>query len=174
MSSSAWKRYTKEGSANWELVYPGFKYNMTDIEASLGIQQLKKIETITELRTRWAELYKKLLSGVEEVEFLGSIPNIRHAWHLFIISLKIESLRITRDEFMQHMKAENIGVGLHFIPVHKQPYYQKLFGFRDKDFPVASHFSDRILSLPLFPQMEQRDIEDTVAAVKKIIKNTKR
>src|SRR5258708_32503586 len=99
MSTTAWKRYSKEGSLSWELVYPGFKYNMTDIEASLGIHQLRKIERITDLRQKWSSLYNQLLGDIPEIVLPYRAPHRRHACHLYIITLNLDRLNVTRDEF---------------------------------------------------------------------------
>jgi dTDP-4-amino-4,6-dideoxygalactose transaminase len=174
MSTSAWKRYSKEGSANWELVYPGFKYNMTDIEASLGIHQLRKIELITSLRQKLSVLYDQLLADLPEITLPHRAPGRRHACHLYVITLDVDHLSVTRDQFMEMLKAENIGCGIHFISVHLQPYYQKRFGYRTEDYPNAAWLSDRILSLPLFPQMAETDVQDVSRAVHKVIARTRR
>ncbi len=174
MSTSAWKRYSKEGSANWELVYPGFKYNMTDIEASLGIHQLRKIELITSLRQKWSVLYDRLLVDLPEITLPHRAPGRRHACHLYVITLDVDRLSVTRDQFMEMLKAENIGCGIHFISVHLQPYYQNRFGYRTEDYPNAAWLSDRILSLPLFPQMTETDVQDVSRAVHKVIARTRR
>ncbi len=174
MSTTAWKRYSKEGSANWELVYPGFKYNMTDIEASLGIHQLRKIELITSLRQKWSVLYDQLLADLPEITLPHRAPGRRHACHLYVITLKLDRLSVTRDQFMEMLKAENIGCGIHFVSVHLQPYYQKRFGYRTEDYPNAAWLSDRILSLPLFPQMSETDVQDVSRAVHKLIARMRR
>ena len=174
MSSTAWMRYTKAGAPNWELVYPGFKYNMTDIEASLGIHQLRKIERITELRTKIAQMYNERLADVPEMNLPFVGPNLRHAWHLYVVTLNLESLTVTRDRFAEMLKAENIGTGVHFISVHKQPYYRERFGFKEADFPNAAWLSDHILSLPLGPLMNETEVELVVHAIKKVIAQTRR
>lgn len=174
MSNSAWKRYSKEGSLSWELVYPGFKYNMTDIEASLGIHQLAKIERITSLRQKWTDLYDLLLGDIPELAVPYRAPGRRNACHLYILTLDLDRLTVTRDRFVEMLKAENIGCGIHFVSVHLQPYYQKRFGFASKDFPNAAWVSDRILSLPLFPQMTETDVQDAARAVRKIVVRTRR
>jgi len=174
MSTTAWKRYSKEGTPHWELVYPGFKYNMTDIEASLGIHQLRKVERITELREKWSRLYDELLADIPEVTLPYRAPGRRHACHLYIITLNLEQLSISRDRFMEMLKAENIGCGIHFVSVHMQPYYQKRFGYRREDYPNAAWLSDRIISLPLFPQMTEGDVQDVAHAVRKIVAHVRR
>ncbi len=174
MSTSAWKRYSKEGTPNWELVYPGFKYNMTDIEASLGIHQLRKVEQITSLREKWSNVYDKLLADIPEITLPYRAPGRRHACHLYIISLNLDQLAVTRDQFMEMLKAENIGCGIHFVSVHLQPYYQKRFGYKREDYRNAAWLSDRILSVPLFPQMTETDVQDVACAVRKVIARTRR
>lgn len=174
MSSTAWKRYSKEGVPNWELVYPGFKYNMTDIEASLGIHQLRKIETITALRNKWSEKYDELLADIPEVTLPYRSTGRRHASHLYVITLDIERLSVSRDDFLAMLKAENIGCGVHFISVHMQPYYAKRFGYKRNEYPTAEWLSERIVSLPLFPQMTENDVYDVTNAIRKIISRTRK
>jgi dTDP-4-amino-4,6-dideoxygalactose transaminase len=169
MSATAWKRYSKDGGSHWDLVYPGFKYNMTDIEASLGIHQLRKIEEITSRRRRWAARYDELLADIPEITLPYRAPSRRHAAHLYIITLDVDRLNVSRDNLMEILKAENIGCGIHFVPVHLQPYYRQRFGYKPEDFPNAAWLSSRILSLPLFPQMTEIDVEDVARAVHKAI-----
>lgn len=174
MSTNAWKRYSKEGTPNWELVYPGFKYNMTDIQASLGIHQLQKIETITSLREKWSQLYDELLADIPELTLPYRAHGRRHACHLYVITLHIERLRVSRDRFLALLKAENIGCGIHFVSVHMQPYYANRFGYKRDDYPNAEWLSDRILSLPLYPQMTKDDVHDVVKAVRKVVAQTRK
>ena len=169
MSTTAWKRYSKEGTSHWDLVYPGFKYNMTDIEASLGIHQLRKIEEITRRRGVWAARYDELLADIPEIALPFRTPGRRHANHLYIITLDVDRLKVTRDQFMEMLKAENIGCGIHFVAVHMQPYYRKRFGYKPQDYPNAAWLSARILSLPMFPQMTEDDVQDVARSVRKVI-----
>lgn len=169
MSTTAWKRYSKEGASHWDLVYPGFKYNMTDIEASLGIHQLRKIEEITRRRETWSARYDELLADIPEIALPFRAPGRRHAHHLYIITLDVDRLKMTRDQFMEMLKAENIGCGIHFVSVHMQPYYRKRFGYQVQDYPNAAWLSSRILSLPLFPQMTEDDVQDVARAVRKVV-----
>jgi len=169
ISSGAWKRYSKEGSPNWELIYPGFKYSLTDIQAAIGIHQVPRIDMITAGRTKWANTYKELLKDVEEITLPYVAPDRTPNWHLFILKLNLELLKYTRDEIFQMLKAENIGAGIHFVSVHKQPWYQKTFDLKDEDYPVATWLSDRLISLPLFPQMTENEVELVVKGVKKVL-----
>ena len=173
MSTTAWKRYSKEGASHWDLVYPGFKYNMTDIEASLGIHQLRKIEQITSLRQKWSSLYDQLLADIPEITPPYRAPGRRHACHLYILTLDVGQLNVTRDQFMEMLKAENIGCGIHFVSVHMQPYYRERFGYKLDSYPNAAWLSERILSLPLFPQMTEMDVQDVVRAIRKVISHTR-
>jgi dTDP-4-amino-4,6-dideoxygalactose transaminase len=174
IDSNAWKRYSKEGSANWNLIYPGFKYNMTDIEASIGIHQLKKIDKITELRTALAKEYDRKLDDVCELWTPLVLENRIPNWHLYIITLDLSKLTVSRDRFVELLKAENIGTGIHFVSAHKQHYYKNKFGYIDENFPQASWVSDRIISLPLHPQMTDTDIDYVVNAIKKVIKHVRK
>ena len=173
MSTTAWKRYSKEGASHWDLVYPGFKYNMTDIEASLGIHQLRKIEQITSLRQKWSSLYDQLLADIPEIALPYRAPGRRHACHLYILTLDVDQLNVTRDQFMEMLKAENIGCGIHFVSVHMQPYYRERFGYKLDSYPNAAWLSQRILSLPLFPQMTEMDVHDVARAIRKVISRTR-
>lgn len=168
INKDAWKRYSSEGSLHWHLQEPGFKYNMTDVQASLGLHQLKRLDGFIEKRKQFAKVYDEAFADVPAIEPLAHRAGIRHAHHLYIIKLNLEQLTISRDEFMLALKAENIGVGVHFISMHLQPYYQQSLGMRTEDFPVAENLSKQILSLPLYPKMSEADLSDVVAAVRKI------
>lgn len=169
MSKNAWQRYSAKGSPYWETVAPGYKYNMTDIQAAIGLHQIKKLDDFIDKREKYAKMYKDAFSKVEEITIPIQINGVRHAWHLFVILLDIDKLKITRDKFMDLMKQENIGTGIHFVSLHMHKYYKKAFGFKDEDYPNASYVSDRIVSLPLYPKMSVNDLIDVVNATKKII-----
>lgn len=175
LSREAWKRYGRTGRANYDVLMPGFKYNMTDIQAALGIHQLAKLPDFCRKRAWLAEQYDQAFAGVEEVVRPGrpSYPHF-HAWHLYVIKLQLEALSIDRDTFMEELKKRNIGTGLHFKAVHLHPYYQEKMGFRRGTLPSAEKASDRILSLPLFPGMEEEDLEDCVAALKDVIRRSRK
>ena len=169
MSKGAWQRYAASGNLHWEVIYPGYKYNMTDVQASLGIHQLKKIDAFMEARNNYTKVYNNHLRDVPEISLPKTINSIRHARHLYVIILNIEMLRVSRDDFMAALKAENIGVGLHFKSLHLHPYYRDTFGFKPSDFPRAAKISERIISLPLYPKMTLNDVECVIGAVKKLI-----
>lgn len=169
ISSDAWQRYSPAGKINYDMVELGYKYNMTDIQAAIGIHQLKKLDRFIETRKRYAEMYNKFLSEIPEIILQENKTNVRHGRHIYPIVLKTEVLKIDRKGFIDAMRAENIGCGIHFVALHKQYYYKKRFNFNDNDFPNASYISDRIVSLPLYPRMTENDIYDVIKAVNKII-----
>ncbi len=169
ISKDAWKRYTAEGSWYYEILYPGYKYNMTDIAAAIGIQQLRKCDRLWELRKRYAGLYNDGFSDLTEISRPVIIEGAQHAWHLYVIQLNLEGLKINRNEFIELLKKENIGTSVHFIPLHLHPYYRKTFGYKPSDFPNATSVYERIISLPLYPRMTERDVADVIEAVRAII-----
>lgn len=169
ISKDAWKRYTKEGSHHWDAVYPGYKYNMFDLQAALGLRQLERVEEWWQIRRAYVQRYRKCLGEMPELVLLGEESDVRHAYHLFVIILQTEKLKADRDTIMEALRAENIGVGLHFRALHLQPYYRETFGFKPGDLPVAEWASDRILSLPLYPRMSEKDLADVIEAVGKVL-----
>lgn len=154
----AWNRYGKSGNQDYEIVMPGFKYNMMDLQAALGIHQLKELDQFIVRRTELANRYQEALSDWQEWT-LPSAPAYahRHAWHLYTPLLNTEVAQINRDEFMLQMKERNIGTGLHYRAVHLYPYYREQLGFKPGDFPHAENVAERIVSLPLFPTMTEAE-----------------
>jgi perosamine synthetase len=174
ISRDAWKRYTAEGSWYYEILYPGFKYNLTDVAAALGIQQLQKCERFWELRQRCACLYNEGFEDVPEISVPRVAPDVQHAWHLYVIQLNLERLRISRNQFIEFLKQENIGTSVHFIPLHLHPYYRDTFGYRLGDFPNASWAFERIISLPIYPKMTEADIQRVVETVRTLVRQHRR
>ncbi|OGL41578.1 MAG: UDP-4-amino-4,6-dideoxy-N-acetyl-beta-L-altrosamine transaminase [Candidatus Schekmanbacteria bacterium RIFCSPHIGHO2_02_FULL_38_11] len=175
ISKEAWKRYGKEGSPQYEILLPGLKYNMLDIQAAMGIHQLKKLDRFIETRKNIAQKYDKALKDIPEVIIPGRVDyECLHAWHLYIIKLRLEMLKISRNEFIEELKKENIGTGIHFTAVHLNPFYEKEFGFKRGDFPNAEFASDRIISIPLYPRMKDEDVDYVIDKIKKIVKLNKR
>lgn len=166
MSKDAWKRYSNEGYKHYDIVYPGFKYNMTDIQASLGLCQLNKIDNFLKRRNEIKSLYDNLLSEVEEISFVKEIDNIVHGRHLYIIKL---SEKINRDIFMNQMINENIGVSVHFLPLHFHSYYRNTFDLKNENFPNATNMGNRILSLPFYPKLTDDQIIYITDKIKEII-----
>jgi dTDP-4-amino-4,6-dideoxygalactose transaminase len=169
ISHDAWKRYTKEGSWYYEVLYPGFKYNLTDIAAAIGIEQLKKCDEFWRARQRIARIYEKAFAQLEEVEVPACRKDVQHAWHLFVIQLNLERLRINRNQFVDALREHEIGTSVHFIPLHMHPYYRDKFGYKPGDFPNASRVFERIVSLPIYPKMTEAEVERVVGAVRKIV-----
>ena len=170
MSREAWKRFSASGTPNYDILLPGFKYNMMDIQAALGIHQLPKLDRFIEQRTTIAEFYNREMVDIEQLALPAYAPyEQRHAWHLYTPLVKIEQLAIDRDRFMDELKKHNIGSGLHYKAIHHHAWYRENMPVSDQELPNASYASDRILSLPLFPRMTLDDAADVVEAVKQVI-----
>lgn len=174
ISHDAWKRYTKEGSWYYEVLYPGYKYNLTDIAAAIGIEQLKKCDEFWHARQRIAMRYQEAFAGLDEIRLPETDSDIQHAWHLFIIKLNLDSLGIDRDQFVEALRQKDIGTSVHFIPLHIHPYYRDKFGYREDEFPNASRAFKEIISLPIYPKMTERDVDKVIAAVKTLVREHRR
>ena len=174
ISRDAWKRYTAEGSWYYEILYPGYKYNLTDVAAALGIQQLKKCEHFWNLRQRCVQWYNEGFKDVPEITTPYVSADVQHAWHLYVIQLNLEQLRISRNEFIDQLRAANIGTSVHFIPLHLHPYYRDTFGYRPQDCPSASAVFERIISLPLYPKMTEAEVQRVIEAVRTIARQNRR
>jgi len=174
ISHDAWKRYTKEGSWYYEILDPGFKYNLTDIAAAIGIEQLKKCDAFGAARKRIATAYKEGLSNVPEIHTPVCASDVQHAWHLYVIQLDLERLKINRHQFIEALKERGIGTSVHFIPLHLHPYYRDNFGYKPNHFPHASAVFDRIVSLPIYPKMTEVDVECVLGAVRKVVERHRR
>ena len=171
LDADAWKRYIAPDQQHYEVVVPGFKYNLTDLAAALGLHQLRRLEAMTELRTTYAQIYLREFADLEAIELpeTGG-PTDRHAWHLFAIRLRTERLRITRDDFRRALAEENIGSGIHFRPVPVHKYYREKYGFRPGAFPRAEDIGERAVSIPLSAALTEGDVADVVTAVRRIIR----
>jgi len=166
MDREAWNRFGKSGSQHYEIIIPGFKYNMMDIQAALGLHQLPALDGFIKRRTELALRYQKLLTGWPQWTRPGTPEFVhRHAWHLYTPLINPAAAGMDRDAFMQGMKQRNIGTGLHYRAAHLYPYYREHYGFKPGDFPNAESISDRIVSLPLFPGMRDADQDRAIAAM---------
>jgi dTDP-4-amino-4,6-dideoxygalactose transaminase len=174
ISHDAWKRYTAEGSWYYEILSPGYKYNLTDVAAALGVQQLKKCERFWALRRRCASWYNEGFKDVPEVTVPFVAPDVQHAWHLYVIQLNLERLRISRNAFIERLRRENIGTSVHFIPLHLHPYYRDTFGYRPEDFPNASAVFERIISLPIYPKLTEADAQRVIDTVRTLVRQHRR
>ncbi|MDA8390664.1 MAG: DegT/DnrJ/EryC1/StrS aminotransferase family protein [Gammaproteobacteria bacterium] len=166
MDREAWNRFGKTGSPHYEIIAPGYKYNMMDIQAALGIHQLPALDGFIERRTALARRYGEALSGWPQWTLPGA-PSYAHrpAWHLYAPLLNPEAAGMDRDAFMAAMKARNIGTGIHYRAAHLYPYYRERYGYKVGDFPRAESVSDRIVSLPLFPLMTDDDQDRVLGAM---------
>ena len=174
ISHDSWKRYTKEGSWYYEVLHPGFKYNLTDIAAAIGVEQLKKCNAFWEARRRIATIYDQALADVPEIHVPVCRSYAQHAWHLYVIQLDLERLRFNRNRFIEALREEGIGTSVHFIPLHLHPYYRNNFGYKPEDFPNASAAFERIISLPIYPKMTEADVEKVIGAVRSVAKQSSR
>jgi len=174
ISHDAWKRYTKEGSWYYEVVQPGFKYNLTDIGAAIGIEQLKKCDAFGAARNGIAAMYDERFSDLAEIQTPVCKPDVQHAWHLYVIQLDLERLKINRHQFIEALKEQGVGTSVHFIPLHLHPYYRDKFGYAPDDFPNATQIYQRIISLPIYPKMTKANIEHVIAAVSRIVQQQHR
>jgi dTDP-4-amino-4,6-dideoxygalactose transaminase len=174
ISHDAWKRYTKEGSWYYEVLYPGFKYNLTDIAAAIGIEQLKRCGEFWQARQNIARIYEKAFAELEEVQVPVCRKDIQHAWHLFVIQLNLERLKINRAQFIEALQEKQIGTSVHFIPLHLHPYYRDKFGYKPEDFPNATTAFERIVSLPIYPAMTEAEVGKVAQAVRNIAQQYRR
>ena len=172
----AWKRYARAGSWFYEVREAGYKMNLPDLLSALGVEQLKKADKFWHQRREIAAYYQRELGKIEELELPpGDSKDVEHSWHLFILRLRSGLLNINRDEFIEELKEAGIGTSVHFIPLHRHPFYVREFGYKPEDFPQADANYVRSLSIPIFPDMtmaQQRRVVDSVARV--VEKNRKR
>ena len=165
LSHNAWKRYMGSGSWDYAIEAPGYKYNLTDVAAAIGLHQLANAESFRRSREAIAAAYLDRLSGIEAVELPPNPPNRIHAWHLFPVRLRLDRLAIDRNAFFEEMRQRGIGCSVHWRPLHLHPYYRDTFAWRREQFPTASEIFDREISLPLFPAMTGEQISRVCDAV---------
>ncbi|HEB02287.1 MAG TPA: UDP-4-amino-4,6-dideoxy-N-acetyl-beta-L-altrosamine transaminase [Nitrospirae bacterium] len=165
ISRDAWKRYSDEGNWYYEIIAPGYKYNMTDIAAAVGLAQLKRADEFRTRREEIASAYSKAFRDVKELQSPGVSEDMLHSWHLYPLRLNLDMLSIDRAEFIEHLKERSIGTSVHFIPLHIHPYYKETYGYVPEDFPVAYGEYKRIVSLPIYPLLSDSDVQHVVDAV---------
>lgn len=165
-----WDRYSSK-KPNWyyEVIAPGFKYNMSDLMAAIGIHQLKKVDLFQERRAEIAYHYNRTLSDLPLRTPYVTRPGDKHAWQLYVIQLELEKLKIGRDDFIKRMAEEGIGTSVHFIPLHLHPYWRGRYGFKPGDFPVSLECYQRAVSLPIYSKMSDGEVERVVRAARKIL-----
>jgi perosamine synthetase len=172
ISKDAWKRYTAEGSWYYEVIAPGYKYNLTDIAAGLGVAQLRKADAFLKRRKQIADRYHEAFQELNELDLPLAVEGkegTTHSWHLYVIRLNLQRLQIDRNKFIEELKRKGIGTSVHFIPLHIHPYYRETYGYKPEDFPVAYETYKRIISLPIYAKMSDGDARRVVEAVKDVI-----
>jgi dTDP-4-amino-4,6-dideoxygalactose transaminase len=174
MSRDAWKRYTTEGSWRYEVLEAGFKYNMTDLAAAIGLHQLARRDWLLARRRAIAARYTAAFAEMSELETPPDPDDVEHAWHLYPLRLHLERLAIGRDAFITALTAANIGTSVHFIPLPLHPYYRDTFQLAPEDFPAALSAYQREISLPIYPSMTDEDVADVIAAVTAIVADNRR
>ena len=174
MSRDAWKRYGKGGSWFYEVVRPGFKCNMTDIQAAIGLHQIPRLPALQARRREVVAAYDEAFADVAELERPTRRPDVDSAWHLYVLRLNLERLTIDRAQFIDELAARNIGTSVHFIPLHLHPFYRDKYRFGEGDFPVATREYHRMVSIPLNPRLAEQDVRDVTAAVLDVVGSHRR
>ena len=169
ISKDAWKRYFPDSNWYYEIVAPGYKYNMADIAACLGIHQLRAADSFFQRRRELSDQYRELLGDVDELILPREEPNRKHSWHLFVIRLRKDSLSIDRNQFITELKGHGIGTSVHFTPLHMHPYYRDTYGYVPEELPVCADLYEGILTLPLYPSMEDDDVEYVCREVRSLV-----
>lgn len=162
INRDAWKRYTESGSWYYEVVAPGYKYNFTDLQASLGLPQLKKVDAMWSSRKRIAAKYTEALKDLDMIQLHTIKPDRDSSWHLFPIRLYLDRLTKNRAQIINELRENNVGVGVHFMPVHQHLYYNETFNLSDAEYPVASAAFPRLISLPIYPGMTDENVDKVI------------
>ncbi len=174
ISKDAWKRYTAEGNWYYEIIAPGYKYNMTDVAGAMGLAQLRKAERMREQRKAIAEKFNAAFGTLPELQLPHDRADCMHAWHLYMLRLHLDRLTIDRAQFMNELRTHGIGASVHFIPLHCHPYYREQQGLVPEDFPVAHREYLREISLPIYSRMSDEDVQRVIDAVTDIISQHRR
>lgn len=170
INRDAWKRYSEAGSWYYEVVAPGFKYNFTDLQASLGLPQLKKVDDLWNSRKYIASKYTEAFKDLDLITLHTIKPDRETSWHLYPVRLNLDMLKVGREQIIEELKKNNIGVGVHFMPVHQHLFYSETFNLDDRNYPVASSVFPRLLSLPIYPGMTDKNIEKVINVFTDILK----
>ena len=174
MSRDSWNRYSGTGDWRYDVIAPGFKYNLTDMAAALGLSQLNRAAQMLERRRQIAARYTAAFSSLEMFQPPVVLLGVEHSWHLYVLRLHLDQLRIHRDEFIDRLKARGISASVHFIPLHMFTYYRNMYRFDDSDFPVATREFTRCMSLPIFSSMADADVSDVIDIVSDIATRNRR
>lgn len=170
MSKDAWKRFSDEGYKHYQIVYAGFKYNMMDLQAAIGIHQLTRIEKYWKRREEIWRRYQEEFRGLPVFLPAPVEADTKHAYHLYSLLIDINRANLTRDDFLNAMTKAKIGVGVHYIALHLHPYYRKVYGYKKGDFKNAEWISARTVSLPISAKLTDTDVDYVIRSVKKILK----
>jgi perosamine synthetase len=168
IAEDAWDRYSESGAWSYDVIAAGFKYNMTDIAAAIGLVQLRRLETTTERRRQIADLYQRGLRGHSALRTPTAPEDGMVSWHLYLLRLELESLSFDRAEFIRQLQQRSIGTSVHFIPLHRHSYYRDVLGYRAEMFPVADREFQRVISLPIYSLMSGSDAGDVLSAVTEV------
>jgi dTDP-4-amino-4,6-dideoxygalactose transaminase len=176
LQSDAWQRFGTRELTPSLVVRKGFKYNMTDVQAALGLGQLARVEAFLAERERQAGVYDRELAGLpcDRQERPAPGSGHRHGLHLYVLLLRLEQLSASRDQVVRALRAENVGAGIHYDAIHSHPYFASVLPYRKGGFPVAESVADRTLTLPLGPSLGGRDLQDVIAAVHKVLDHYRR
>lgn len=169
MSRDAWKRYSETGSWYYEVIEPGYKDNMTDIQASLGIHQLQRLPGFIERRRQLAARYNEAFADLPGITLPRELPGRRHVYHLYPIRVNAKTAGLSRGSFIEELRRRNLGSSVHFIPLHRHPAYRDARQHCRGGFRVADALYEEIMSLPLYPGMTDEDVQDVIAAVREIV-----
>jgi dTDP-4-amino-4,6-dideoxygalactose transaminase len=177
ISKDAWKRYSSEGQWFYEISELGYKYNFTDLQAAIGLHQLKQLDDFNRRREELAKTYYRGLSDIPGIEFPQyyhdyfsgkTAPDDYNCWHLMVMMVDTNRLSIDRNQFIELLKAKNIGTSVHFIPLHIQPYYANKYGYQPEDYPIAYDIYQKIISIPLYPKMTNEQVEYVIDHIRSI------
>jgi perosamine synthetase len=172
ISRDAWKRYTGDGSWYYEITAPGFKYNLTDIAAAIGLHQLRKADKMHERRAQRAQLYSELLADISELILPRELPNRIHSWHLYPVRVQKNRHAMDRSAIISELRTAGISTSVHWMPLHLHPYYRDALGYKPFDCPCAASIYPELISLPLYPDLTSQDVERICLALRKALTGT--
>ncbi len=170
ISKDSVKRFGKSGSYFYDMQFLGFRYNLSELHACLGIQQLDKLKSFQKRRREIIKIYNRELQNLDQLTIPYKKKYVKHSWHLYIVQLNLEKLKVDRDHIFKALKEENIGVNVHYIPVHYHSYYQNRFNLKKGILPKVESIYPRLLTIPLFPRMNDNDVYDVINALDKVLR----
>jgi dTDP-4-amino-4,6-dideoxygalactose transaminase len=174
MDRDAWKRYDSSGSWFYEIHDTGFKYNLSDVHSAIGIAQLRRVEELTRRRQSIARAYNEAFANDPALEVPVTEAGVEHAWHLYVMRLRLDALKINRNQFVDLLRARGVGTSVHCIPLNTMAFYQNRYGYRTGDFPISEDVYNRCLSLPIFPAMVDEDIAHVIETVRAVARESRR